>query len=122
MTAKCLPKWLKEGDEVCRQRLDRILYTVCELCCDCIPKGAKPGDYTLDVKRDNCPLHFDADNCNYFPDAYNNICDLVDESYKNKNALKQVHAFLEDIMIDYGCADKQVWDVCHHMESSQKRI
>lgn len=55
--------------------LDYFIYSVCEECCDCIPRGTKPGEYAkrkkagtlMKVDRANCPAHARFDVCKVWP-------------------------------------------------------
>lgn len=55
--------------------LDYFIYSVCEECCDCIPRGAKPGEFEkrkkagtlMKVNRANCPAHARYDVCKVWP-------------------------------------------------------
>lgn len=56
-------------DPDARAILERLVYTNCELCCDCIGCGElseyEPGAQLLPLveTRKNCPLHVYYDNC-----------------------------------------------------------
>ncbi|CDF36374.1 unnamed protein product [Chondrus crispus] len=55
--------------------LDYFIYSVCEQCCDCIPRGTKPGEFAkrkaagtlIKVDRANCPAHARYDVCKVWP-------------------------------------------------------
>ena len=77
--ANAVQGWLN-NDFGAAQVVDYFLYSVCELCCDCVPMGVSPGDYaplstshsddnpTLwDAERGNCPAHAQYDLCNVLP-------------------------------------------------------
>lgn len=77
--ANSVPKWLL-GDSSARKEVDYFLYSVCELCCYCVPMGVEKSDYrslkdghsrdsaTLwDAKRGNCPAHAHYDLCKVLP-------------------------------------------------------
>lgn len=61
-----------------RTALDYFVYSVCEECCDCIPRGARSGQYddrrrarpkTLtSLVRGNCPAHAHFDICRIWPE------------------------------------------------------
>lgn len=79
--AAAVPKWIA-GDIEATKIVDYFLYSVCELCCDCIPMGVQAGDYralkdvhseespTLwDEERGNCPAHAEYDLCRVLPNV-----------------------------------------------------
>lgn len=57
--------------------LDYFIYSICEECCDCIPRGANPGEYAqrrkagtlMKVDRANCPAHARFDVCKVWPNV-----------------------------------------------------
>lgn len=57
--------------------LDYFVYSVCEMCCDCIPRHTKPGEFEdrlkkgtlIKVDRANCPAHGVADVCKVWPNV-----------------------------------------------------
>lgn len=61
-----------------RKALDYFVYSVCEECCDCIPRGARSSQYeerkrarprTLtSLVRGNCPAHAHYDICRVWPE------------------------------------------------------
>lgn len=64
-----------EFDEIARAVLERLVYTNCEMCCDCIgcgqlslPENPDAELLPLHEERRNCPLHVYWDNCRHFPD------------------------------------------------------
>lgn len=52
-----------------------FMYSVCELCCDCVPIGSREEDYEkrkaegtlINIKRGNCAAHFFYDTCRVWP-------------------------------------------------------
>ncbi|PXF44466.1 hypothetical protein BWQ96_05794 [Gracilariopsis chorda] len=58
-----------------RLALDYFVYSVCEECCDCIPRGASANQYQQRLEqgtlgnayRGNCPAHAHYDICRVFP-------------------------------------------------------
>eukprot|EP01023_Acetabularia_acetabulum_P062935 TRINITY_DN7831_c0_g1_i1.p2 TRINITY_DN7831_c0_g1~~TRINITY_DN7831_c0_g1_i1.p2 ORF type:complete len:213 (-),score=7.49 TRINITY_DN7831_c0_g1_i1:691-1329(-) len=122
VVAECFTKWQNEQDEVCRQRLDRLMWTNCELCCDCIPLNAQPGDYSLTVSRPNCAQHLHFDNCQYYPHMYHDICKINNKRWSNRDYLNQVYDFLWDRMEEFNCSSKPLWDVCYIMEKGQGNL
>lgn len=52
-----------------------FMYSVCELCCDCVPIGSRENDYEkrkeegtlINIKRGNCAAHFFYDTCRIWP-------------------------------------------------------
>lgn len=62
-----------------KEQVVYFMYTVCEMCCDCIPFGAKEDEYEkrkaegtlVDLNRGNCPAHFFYDVCRIFPKSSN---------------------------------------------------
>lgn len=79
--ASTVPKWIA-GDVEATKAVDYFLYSVCELCCDCIPMGIRAADFrrlreshseaspTLwDAHRGNCPAHAEYDLCRVLPKA-----------------------------------------------------
>lgn len=65
-------------DPANRKALDYFVYSVCEECCDCIPRGARSDQYderktatpqTLtSLVRGNCPAHAHYDICRIWPE------------------------------------------------------
>lgn len=59
-----------------REGLDYFVYSVCEQCCDCVPRGSLPSQYPwrkannklLTPNRGNCPAHAWYDICTVWPD------------------------------------------------------
>lgn len=59
-----------------REGLDYFVYSVCEQCCDCVPRGASVSQYPwrkannklLSVNRGNCPAHAWYDVCTVWPE------------------------------------------------------
>lgn len=76
---KCDPQRLEQvkdfSVESNRLALDYFVYSVCEECCDCVPRGARSDEYderlaggTLGTShRGNCPAHAHYDICRVFP-------------------------------------------------------
>lgn len=54
-----------------------FMYSLCETCCDCVPIGAKLGQYAqrkaantlINIARGNCAAHFIYDTCKIWPKA-----------------------------------------------------
>lgn len=79
MNAHCDPvraKQVKNIDASANKMgLDYFVYSVCEECCDCIPRGASVGQYQMrkatgnlhNVNRGNCPAHAWFDICKIWP-------------------------------------------------------
>lgn len=66
-----------------------FLYSVCELCCDCIPIGAREDEYwrrrltgnLVSIFRGNCPAHFFYDTCKIWPES-RQILNSRDKPYR----------------------------------------
>ena len=64
------------SDDLNRQGLDYFVYSVCEECCDCIPRGTRRGEYStrrtegtlIKVDRANCATHARFDICKVLPE------------------------------------------------------
>lgn len=60
-----------------RVALDYFTYSICEECCDCIPRGAKPDQFRarllnktlISFRRGNCPAHAHYDVCRVWPEV-----------------------------------------------------
>lgn len=70
----------KAGDASAATQLDYFMYSVCELCCDCVPMGISAAEYPAlkaahseqnpalwAADRGNCPAHAQYDLCNVLP-------------------------------------------------------
>lgn len=68
--AEQVDQWLNSGDpwvkEQAKEKLDYFVYSICEECCDCIPKAATDMDHSVAVQnednlfthtRGNCAAH-----------------------------------------------------------------
>lgn len=61
-----------------KMQLDYFVYSLCEECCDCVPKGALPQQYEQRKKagtlfhnaRGNCPAHAFYDICKIWPNIH----------------------------------------------------
>lgn len=57
--------------------LDYFVYSICEMCCDCVPRKTLPGQFDIRKKnstllkadRANCPAHAVADICKVWPNV-----------------------------------------------------
>lgn len=79
LNKKCDPvraKQVKDFDKNAnKEGLDYFVYSVCEECCDCIPRGAKIEEYNRRLaigtlfkpNRGNCPAHAWYDICKIWP-------------------------------------------------------
>lgn len=65
----------KFSDPANKMGLDYFIYSVCEQCCDCVPRGSVVEDFRdrringtlLSVYRGNCPAHAHYDICKVWP-------------------------------------------------------
>lgn len=76
---KCDPVRFKQvqnfNDERNVEGLDYFVYSMCEQCCDCVPRGAKDEQYSkrrqsgglMDAQRGNCVAHAFYDICKVLP-------------------------------------------------------
>ncbi|PXF39989.1 hypothetical protein BWQ96_10304 [Gracilariopsis chorda] len=66
---------VKAWNPTSKMQLDYFVYSVCEQCCDCIYKGATPGQFQrrknenrlFHPERGNCPAHAVYDICKVLP-------------------------------------------------------
>lgn len=64
-------------DPESRAALDYFTYSICEECCDCIPRGAKQSEFRqrflqktlISLERGNCPAHAHYDICRVWPEV-----------------------------------------------------
>ncbi|PXF42360.1 hypothetical protein BWQ96_07880 [Gracilariopsis chorda] len=71
--AEQVPKMMSSGGA--RQGLDYFIYSICEQCCDCIPRGTHISQYgfresigkLFNAGRGNCPAHAVYDVCKVWP-------------------------------------------------------
>lgn len=74
-----------------KRRVIYFMYSVCELCCDCVPIGSREEDYEkrkeegtlVKIERGNCAAHFFYDTCRIWPTS-SKILGLLENSTTNE--------------------------------------
>lgn len=121
--SSAVPLWIS-GDSNAQEEIDYFLYSVCELCCDCIPMGSKLTDYNnlleahtvlnptlYDAERGNCPAHAEYDLCMVLP-AVRYLTKVDGEIQDLPPACPLLNEWLNsDMSIDWETNPKTVLDV-----------
>lgn len=135
-----------------KQQLDYMVYSLCEQCCDNMPRYANQGQYwwrkragkLFDLTRGNAMAHFFYDLCTLFPNIkfmkskwmvdkyyYFDVCKKMKqwtEGHENwKDLYEQdldwvMKGVLSDAMIALQCGAEDTWMRCVGVEKKQKRI